>query len=151
MGLTFGVLFSSLDIFLDLLLLRIVRIPLEQFFPSLDRAFWIAFALPPNYSQVEQRSGVIWPIFQGLLKRRNGSIGISGVPLRSAQVGQQVRVLWLTLLRQFVVLNGIRKLLAVVIQIRHFHNRIEVLGIRFQSGKQRGDSLINHGLLLFWS
>ena len=85
--LTLGVLLGSVDIFLDFLFLRIIRIPPQQFLPGLYRSLGIKLALPPNHTQVEQSSRMIRPILQSRLKLGDGSIGISRVPQRGSEIG----------------------------------------------------------------
>jgi len=81
------VLLGLVDVFLKLLLLRVVRILLQQLLPGLHRAFGIALALPPDDAQVEQRSRMVGLILQRLLKFGDGAVGVSGVPERLAQIG----------------------------------------------------------------
>ena len=52
-SLTLGVLLGFLDVFLELLLLRIVRVLLQQLLPGFNRAFRIALALPAHDAQVK--------------------------------------------------------------------------------------------------
>jgi hypothetical protein len=86
-NLAFSMLLGLFDGFLELLLLRVVRILLQQLFPSFDSAFGIALALPPNYAKVEQRSRMIGLILQCFLILGDGSVGVSGVPERCAEIG----------------------------------------------------------------
>ena len=79
-------LLGLVDVFLELLFLRVVRILLQQLLPGFDRAFGIALALPPDDAQVEQRSRMIGSILQRLLKFGDGSIRVPRIPERCAQV-----------------------------------------------------------------
>ena len=148
-NLALGMLLRLLDVFQKLLFLRVVGILFQQLFPGLDCAFGIALALPANDAEIEECSRMIGLILQRSLKFGDGSIGVTGVPERSAQIGEQIGILGLALGCELVIPDCVRVLPTIVVQVPQFDDRVKVIRIGLQGREQRRCSLIDHFLLLF--